>query len=154
MSLVLSCTLMAQEKETNDIFFQNTDSLKVLRTKLTNEILGNWKMVNDESWALREPSDSIVGKMITIEPNQILFYELYPKAKKWNLIKIENLVFTDKSRFSFDPFYIVYSNKEVWNYYIDEVSGNLIAYYIGKEYEDGIAEMVCGNPKINYFRLQ
>lgn len=151
--IAFSGVLTAQENESNDL--QKGDSLKVLRTKLTNEILGNWKMVDDESWALREPSDSILGKMITIEPNQIVFYELYPKAKKWHLVKTEKLVFTDKSRFSFGPFYIVYSNKEVWNYYVDKDSGNLIAEYVGEEHEAGISEVICGGkPNIKYFKLQ
>ncbi|MBS7256249.1 hypothetical protein [Flavobacterium branchiicola] len=143
------------DDEINDKSLKKTDSLKILlRTKLTNQIIGNWKMLHNESWAMREPSDSVVGKMITIESNQILFYELYPKAKKWNLIKTENLLFSEKPNMSFDPILIVFSNKDVWKYYIDEISGNLIAYYIGQEYETGISEMVCGNQKLQYFKLQ
>lgn len=134
---------------------EKTDSLKVvLRKNLIADITGNWKMITPETWALREPSDTIVGKMITIEPNQILFYELYPKAKKWNLVKTEQIIFLEKENMDSDPLYIPYTNKEVWNYYVDDISGNLVAYYVGQEREDGVSEVVCGNQKIKYFKLQ
>lgn len=134
---------------------EKIDSLKViLRKKLIGDITGNWKMITPDTWALREPSDTIVAKMIAIEPNQILFYELYPKAKKWNLVKTEQIIFFEKENMASDPCYIAYANKEVWKYYVDEISGNLVAYYIGQEYQDGVSELVCGNPQIKYFKLQ
>ncbi|MBZ4037371.1 hypothetical protein K6T82_21605 [Flavobacterium sp. 17A] len=143
------------KQENVNISFRKADSLKVvLRKNLIEAITGNWKMVTPESWALREPSDSIVGKMITIEKNEILFYELYPKAKKWNLVRTEHLVFSEKINMSTDPLLIVYSNREVWEYYVDEISGNLIAYYVGEENEETISELACGNPKVAYFKLQ
>ncbi|MFH6934327.1 hypothetical protein [Flavobacterium sp. FlaQc-30] len=142
-------------KEIKDLSLKKSDSLKViLRTNLTKEITGNWKLITAESWAMREPSDSVVAKMITINPDQILFYELYPKTKKWSLIKTEKLVFTDKPNMSSDPLYISYSNKDVWSYYIDKTSGGLIAYFIGQEHNTGISEIICGNTKIEYFKLQ
>jgi len=145
------------KQENVSISFKKADSLKVvLRKNLIEAITGNWKMVTPESWALREPSDSIVGKMITIEKNEILFYELYPKAKKWNLVRTEHLVFSEKINMSTDPLLIVYANKDVWEYYVDEISGNLIAYYVGQENEneETISELVCGNPKVTYYKLQ
>ena len=147
--------ILGSNEEIKNKSRQKTDSLKlVFREKLKQKLVGNWKMLNVESWALREPSDSVVGKMITIDPNQILFYELYPKSKKWNLIKSEKLIFSEKLTMDFDPLLIVYFNKEVWSYNVDETSGELIAYYIGKENETEISEMVCGNTKIKYFKLQ
>lgn len=134
---------------------KKTDSLKVIvRAEQKQEIIGNWKLLIPDSWAMRDPSDTIVGKMITIDSDQILFYELYDKAKKWNLAKTEKIIFSDKKSLTSDPLLIVYSNKQVWRYYIDETSGNLVAFYIGEEYEDGISELVCGNQKLQYFKLQ
>ena len=134
---------------------KKTDSLKVIiRADQRQKISGNWKMLTTESWAMRDPSDSIVGKMIAIDPDQILFYELYDKAKKWNLTKTEKIIFSDKENLTSDPLLIVYSNKEVWHYYIEETSGSLIATYIGEENENGISELVCGNTQLKYFKLQ
>ncbi|MBO9582712.1 MAG: hypothetical protein J7574_00990 [Flavobacterium sp.] len=134
---------------------KKTDSLKIIkRQKHVREITGNWKMLTTESWALREPSDSVVGKMITIEPSQISFLELYPKVKKWSLVKTEKIIFSDKENLTSNPLLMVYSNKEVWQYFVDENSGNLIATYIGEENENGISELVCSNPQLKYFKLQ
>jgi hypothetical protein len=146
---------MGADVALKDKSVKKTDSLKIiLREKNIHEITGNWKMITTESWAMREPSDSVVGKMITIEPNQILFYELYPKAKKWNLVQTEKLIFSDKENMTSNPLFIAYSNKEVWSYYIDKISGNLISSYIGEENENGISELVCGNKQLKYFKLQ
>lgn len=151
----LAQTGFSPDKEIVSKSIKKTDSLKIIvRAEQRQEIIGNWKMLTPDSWAMRDPSDSIVGRMITIDPDQILFYELYDKAKNWNLAKTEKIIFSDKESLTSDPLLIVYSNKEVWRYYIDEASGNLIAFYIGEENENGISELFCSNQKLQYFKLQ
>lgn len=143
------------DKEIVSKSIKKTDSLKVIiRAEQRQKIIGNWKLLTPDSWAMRDPSDSIVGKMITIDADQILFYELYDKAKKWNLAKTEKIIFSDKENLTSDPLLIVYSNKEVWRYYIDETSGSLSASYIGEENENGIAELLCVTTQLKYFKLQ
>lgn len=91
--------------------------------------------------------------MITINPNEMLFFELYKNSKEWKLVKKETLQFSEKPElYSFTE--LVYSNKQIWDYGIDENSGELKAYYIGDKTEEGFSEMVCGNPVLYYFKLQ
>jgi hypothetical protein len=42
----------------------------------------------------------------------------------------------------------------VWDYNIDSNTGELIATYIGEKIENNYTELVCGNQKLNYFKLQ
>lgn len=139
-----------------EVCTQKADSLKlIVRANLTNEIVGNWRMFETRAeWAMREPTDSLVGKMITIEPTQILFYELFDKAKKWTLVKTEKLSFSDKSSMLEDPLIIVYQNKEAWSYWIDSKTGYLNTIHAGNEYQDGIGEIVCGNLEYKYYKLE
>lgn len=144
------------KKEWNEFSSKKLDSLKpIARAAYTQQIAGTWRMFETRAnWAMRDITDSLVGKMITIEPTQILFFELYDKSRKWNLVKTEKLNFSEKDNSSFNPFLIVYSNKEVWSYYIDENFGNLVAYFIGEENENGMSEIICGTTKLEYYKLQ
>jgi hypothetical protein len=144
------------DKKIIEVCTQKIDSLKlIVRANLTNEIVGNWRMFETRAeWAMREPTDSLVGKMITINPTQILFYQLFDKAKKWTLVKTEKLSFSDKSSMLEDPLLIPYDNKQVWSYWIDSQTGFLRAMYIGEENEEGIGEMVCGNLEYKYYKLE
>lgn len=58
------------------------DSLKrKLRQNKINELIGKWKWIPKEgNWAIRE--DNLVGKMIHITTEEILFFELYKNARE------------------------------------------------------------------------
>ncbi|MGZ9734452.1 hypothetical protein [Flavobacterium sp. GNP002] len=91
--------------------------------------------------------------MIQITVEEIQFFELYKNAKEWKLVQ------TDKNRFSENPESYSFteflsSNNEVWDYNIDSNTGELIATYIGEKIENNYTELVCGNQKLNYFKLQ
>jgi hypothetical protein len=144
---------MDQKSEIAQIAIQKADSLKsVFRNSKVNSLKGNWKWIyKDANWAIRE--DGLVGKMITINTDEILFYELYRKSKKWQLVKTEKIVFFENQEsHSFTDF--LYSNTEIWNYTINEDSGDLTAFYIGNKTKDGFSEMICGNPVLYYFKLE
>lgn len=147
---------MGDNKEITEISLKKRDSLKpIAQTELINKMTGNWRMIETRAnWVIRDKSDSLVGKMITIEHDQILFFELYDKAKKWSLVKTEKINFSKREEYFYNPFYIIYSNKEVWHYYIDGTTGYLKTNYIGQETDEGIAEVVCGNPQFEYFKLE
>jgi hypothetical protein len=135
------------------IAIKKSDSIKaIIRNNKINELVGSWKWISqDGNWAIRD--DGLVGKMITINPTEILFFELYKKSKKWELIKKETIHFSEKSElYSFAE--LVYSNKEIWDYTINKESGELKAFYIGEENELGFSEMICGNLEFRYFKLQ
>lgn len=135
--------------------FKKADSLRsIIRKEFTNKLIGNWKMADSESnWVIRE--DNIVAKMITINSKEILFFELYKDSKEWTLIKSENLTFMNKMETYFPFTEIVYSNKEIWNYHINEDTGLLTIRYTGEETKTGRTELIaCGYTGTNYFRLQ
>mgnify|MGYP000013114276 FL=1 len=132
---------------------QKSDSLKtILRDNKINSLIGNWKWILKEgNWAIRE--DNLGGKMITITKDEILFYEIYRTSKKWDLIKTEKIKFSDNPEsYSFTE--LLYSNNEIWDYSYDSGTGELIATYIGEKIGDNYTELVCGNPKLFYFKLQ
>jgi hypothetical protein len=141
------------KSEIAQIAIKKADSIKsIFRKNKIDKLIGNWKWISkDGNWAIRE--DNLVGKMITINPNEILFFELYRNSKKWKLVKKEIVQFSEKPElYSFTE--LVYSNKEIWDYSIDDNSGELKTYYIGEETEEGFSEMVCGNQVFYYFKLQ
>ena len=76
---------------------KKADSIKIiLRKNLINELVGNWKMINDvPSWVMRE-EDSIVGQMIKINTNEIQFFELIRNAKSWKLTKTEKTLYSNE----------------------------------------------------------
>ena len=91
--------------------------------------------------------------MITITTDEVLFYELYRHAKKWDLVKTEKITFSENpDSYSFTEF--LYSNNELWEYIINKDSGELTAFYIGEKIEDNYTQLVCGNPVLYYFKLQ
>jgi hypothetical protein len=144
---------MNAKSEIAQIAIKKADSLKsIFRKNKVNSLIGNWKWISkDGNWAIRE--DGLVGKMITFNTNEILFFEMYRNSKKWELVKTEKIKFSENPEsYSFTEF--LYANKEIWDYNIDENSGELKAYYIGDKTEEGFSEMVCGNPVLYYFKLQ
>ncbi|MDI6032165.1 hypothetical protein QLS91_03685 [Flavobacterium sp. LB2P84] len=144
---------MNTKSEIAQIAIKKVDSLKsTIRNNKINRLLGSWKWISkDGNWAIRE--DGLGGKMITINTDEILFFELYRNSKKWELVKREKIKFSENPEsYSFTEF--LYSNKEIWDYSIDENSGELKAYYIGEKTEEGFSELVCGNPVFYYFKLQ
>ena len=144
---------MNAKSEIAQIAIKKADSLKsIIRNNKLNRLLGDWKWVSKEgNWAIRE--DGLSGKMITINVDEILFFELYRNSKKWELVKTEKIKFSENPEsYSFTEF--LYSNKEIWDYSVDENSGELKAYYIGEKTEEGFSELVCGNPVFYYFKLQ
>ncbi|WP_052257160.1 hypothetical protein [Flavobacterium sp. AED] len=144
---------MNAKSEIAQIAIKKADSLKsIFRKNKVNSLIGNWKWISkDGNWAIRE--DGLVGKMITFNTDEILFFEMYRNSKKWELVKTEKIKFSENPEsYSFTEF--LYANKEIWDYNIDENSGELKAYYIGDKTEEGFSEMVCGNPVLYYFKLQ
>lgn len=133
---------------------EKVDSLKpIVRKTVTDKLIGNWKMADSESnWIIRE--DNLVAKMVTIDSEEIKFLELYKNSKEWTLIKTEKLRFLDKAGIDLMYTEVVYSNKEIWDYTIDDYSGLLSISYTGEETDTGRTEMVCGITRTNYFRLQ
>jgi hypothetical protein len=129
------------------------DSLKgILRQNKINKLIGKWKWIpQDSNWAIRE--DDLVGKMIHFSTEEIQFFELFKKSKEWKLVQTEKIKFSENPESpSFTE--LLYSNNEVWDYNIDPKSGQLTAYYIGEKIEDNYTELVCGNQKLIYFKLQ
>lgn len=144
---------MNAKSEIAQIAIKKADSLKsIFRKNKVNRLIGNWKWISkDGNWAIRE--DGLVGKMITFNTDEILFFEMYRNSKKWELVKTEKIKFSENPEsYSFTEF--LYANKEIWDYNIDENSGELKAYYIGDKTKEGFSEMVCGNPVLYYFKLQ
>lgn len=136
-----------------EIAIKKADSLKsILRQNKINKLIGNWKWIpKDGNWALRE--DNLVGKMIKISTDEIQFFELYQNSKEWKLVQIEKKKFSENPEsYSFTE--ILYTNNEIWDYNIDANTGELIAYYVGEKIEDNYTELVCGNQKLFYFKLQ
>jgi hypothetical protein len=141
------------KSEIAQIAIKKTDSIKlIIRNNKINQLIGNWKWIpQDANWVIRD--DGLVGKMITINPTEILFFELYKKSKKWELVKKEILHFSEKPElYSFTE--LVYSNKEIWDYTINKESGELNAFYIGEENEWGFSQWVCGQLEFHYFKLE
>ncbi len=141
------------KSEISQIAIKKADSIKLtIRKDKINQLIGDWKWIpQDANWAIRD--DDLAGKMITINPTEILFFELYKKSTKWELIKKETIHFSEKPElYSFAE--LVYSNKEIWDYTINKESGKLKAFYIGEENELGFSEMICGNLEFCYFKLQ
>ena len=129
------------------------NSLKIiLRQNKINELIGKWKWIpQDSNWALRD--DDLVGKMIHISTEEIHFFELFKKSKEWKLVQSEKIKFSENPEsYSFTE--LLYSTNEVWDYNIDSNTGQLIAFYIGEKIEDNYTELVCGNQKLKYFKLQ
>jgi hypothetical protein len=144
---------MNAKSEIAKIAIKKADSLKsIFRKNKVNSLIRNWKWISkDGNWAIRE--DGLVGKMITFNTDEILFFEMYRNSKKWELVKTEMIKFSENPEsYSFTEF--LYANKEIWDYNIDKNSGELKAYYIGDKTEEGFSEMVCGNPVLYYFKLQ
>jgi hypothetical protein len=141
------------KSETAQIALKKADSIKtILRKDKINSLIGNWKWISkDANWAIRD--DGLVGKMITITTDEILFYELYRHSKKWDLVKIEKITFSENTE-SYFYTEILYSNNEIWEYTINKDSGELTAFYIGEKIEDNYTQLVCGNPVFYYFKLQ
>ena len=141
------------KSETAQIALKKADSIKtILRKDKINSLTGNWKWISKGgNWAIRD--DGLVGKMITINTEEILFFELYRNSKKWELAKTEKINFSENPEsYSFAD--ILYSNNEVWEYTINKDSGELTAFYIGEKIEDNYTQLVCGNPVFYYFKLQ
>ena len=129
------------------------DSLKrKLRQNKINELIGKWKWIPKESnWAIRE--DNLVGKMIHITTEEILFFELYKNAKEWKLVQTDKIKFSENPEsYSFTEF--LNSNNEIWDYKIDSTTGELKAYNVGEKIDNNYTELVCGNTELFYFKLQ
>ena len=91
--------------------------------------------------------------MIHISTEEIQFFELFKKSKEWKLVQTEKIKFSENPEsYSFTE--LLYSTNEVWDYNIDSNTGQLIAFYIGEKIEDNYTELVCGNQKLKYFKLQ
>ncbi|MEA9415747.1 hypothetical protein [Flavobacterium sp. PL02] len=149
------------DNELGQIAYKKYDSLKsIVRENLLKNISGNWKKIStDSNWVMPD-ENGLIGEMLTINSNEILFFELYKKSKEWCFIKTEPVIFCKKAEIAtyidYDSNFteFVYKNKEVWRYSIDENSGILNAYFIGFETENGVSEMICGNSHFQYFKLQ
>lgn len=148
--------------ELGQIAFKKFDSLRpIIREELRNIIIGNWKKIHKEAnWVMVE-ENGLVGEMITINENNILFFELYKNAKEWCLLKTEPIVFCKKAdnerpeidyHVSFTEFTFI--NKEVWQFRIDENSGLLNTNLVGTELDNGVAEIICGSLSHQYFKLE
>ena len=91
--------------------------------------------------------------MITIDPENILFFDLYRNSKQWELVQTEKIEFSENPE-SYSFTNILYANNQVWDYNIHNDTGELTAFYIGEKIEDNYTDLVCGNQKLIYFKLQ
>lgn len=143
-----------------EIAFKKFDSLKpIIREKLKKDIIGSWKKIyNGPSW-IKPDENGLIGEMITITSEKILFFELYKNAKEWCLVKTEPIIFCKKAETD-DEIYDVsfteftFKNKEVWQYYIDEKSGLLKTFLFGDESENGLSQIICRGISNEYFKLE
>ncbi|KQB37979.1 hypothetical protein RCH33_2322 [Flavobacterium daejeonense] len=135
------------------------DSLKpIVREKHKKNIIGNWKKIyKGANWII--PENDLVGEMITINKNEILFFELYKNAKEWCLVKTEPIVFCEKAEQGNEIYEVTlteftFKNKDVWQFYIDEKSGLLKTFLFGNESENGLSQIICGGISEEYFKLE
>ena len=137
-----------------NLSIKKADSLKIILQKnLITELVGNWKMIEDvPSWVMRE--DSIVGQMIKINTNEIQFFDLLKNARSWKLIKTEKILPFDEFSMGSSYAVLVYSNNEIWHYYIDKKTGYLNLTNTGEKTETGRTEIICGTLTKTYFKLQ
>lgn len=148
--------------ELGRIAFKKYDSLKpTIREKLRKDLIGNWKKIYDgPSWVTPD-ENGLIGEMISVNKNEILFFELYKNTKEWCLVRTEPINFCKKTEIekqytSFDATFteFTYKNNEVWQYYRDENSGLLKTYNVGYELENGVSEIICGGTSSEYFKLE
>lgn len=146
--------------ELGNIAYKKYDSLKpIIREKLRKDIIGNWKKIyKGPNWGIPDEND-IIGEMITITSEEILFYELYKKTKEWCLIKTEPIIFCKKAEEGTDMYDVTlteftFKNKEVWQFYIDKKSGLLKTFLFGYESENGLSQIICGGISNEYFKLE
>jgi len=100
--------------------------------------------------------------MIAVNKNEILFFELYKKAKDWILVRTEPIVFSkqveiEKQYIEYEATFreFVYKNKEMWQYNINDKTGVLEVYHIGYEKDDFVQEIICGGlPIFHYFKIE
>ena len=91
--------------------------------------------------------------MTTIDPENILFFDLYRNSKQWELVQTEKIEFSENPE-SYSFTNILYANNQVWDYNIHNDTVELTAFYIGEKIEDNYTDLVCGNQKLIYFKLQ
>lgn len=151
---------LISNNEIGEIAFKKYDSLKpIIRENLKKNIIGNWKKIyKGPNWGIPD-ENGIVGEMITINENDILFFELYKNAKEWCLVKTEPIVFCKKAEQGNDIYDVTlteftFKNKEVWQFYIDENSGLLKTFLFGNESENGLSQIICGGISYEYFKLE
>ena len=140
--------------EIGNLSLKKADSIKIiLRKALINELTGNWKMIDDvPSWVMRE--ENIVGRMIKITSSEIQFFELIKNAKSWKLAKTEKIFYSDEFSEASSYADLVYSNNEIWHYWIDEKTGYLNLTSTGEKTETGRTDIICGTLTKTYFKLQ
>ncbi len=148
------------DNKLGQIAFKKCDSLKpIIRKKLKQDIIGNWKKIHKGSnWGIPD-ENGIIGEMITINENEILFFELYKNAKEWCLVKTEPIVFCKKAEEGSEIYdvtftEITFKNKEVWQFYIEEKSGLLKTFLFGHESDDTLSQIICGGISEEYFKLE
>jgi len=148
------------DNKSGQVAFKKYDSLRpIIRENLKKNIIGNWKKIyKGPNWGIPDENDT-VGEMITINENEILFFELYKNIKEWCLVRTEPIVFCKKAEdgneiheVNFTEF--TFKNSEVWQFYIDEKSGLLKTFLFGYESENGLSQIICGGISNEYFKLE
>lgn len=154
MNLFYNANRLNPKTQIGALSLKKADSIKIiLRKNLINELTGNWRMIDAvPTWVIRE--DSIVGQMLKINTSEIQFFELIRSAKNWKLAKIEKILYSDEFSESSSYTDLIYSNNEIWHYWLDEKTGYLNLTNTGKKTEKGRTDIACGTLKRTYFKLQ
>jgi hypothetical protein len=154
MNSFYNATRFNPKTQIGALSLKKADSIKIiLRKNLINELTGNWRMIDDvPTWVMRE--DSIVGQMLKINTSEIQFFELIRNAKNWKLAKTEKILYSDQFSESSSYTDLIYSNNEIWHYWIDEKTGYLNLTNTGAKTEKGRTDIACGALKRTYFKLQ
>ena len=129
------------------------DSIKEIeRKKLKKEILGIWEYKKEKCsdcipWKNKRKEPK---KFIKITKQKIVFY--LDKISNENIIRIEKIKFTEQ----FDPFSnlknLVFLDKTIWNFEVDNSNNYLRISNSGKETKNGRSRIVSGISKEYYKR--
>ncbi|TDE28510.1 hypothetical protein E0I61_11525 [Flavobacterium ranwuense] len=137
------------------ISLTKSDSLRpISRQRLKESLVGKWKLSRTGSnWGMENTKDTIIVKILIIDENKFCFYEQDLKSSKMKLINCENIQFSKSANERFYSYDFAFSDNQIWSFSVNSKNGELRQMYIGDQNENGIREMVCGNPELIYTKL-
>ncbi|MFB3390099.1 hypothetical protein [Flavobacterium sp. LAR06] len=111
---------------------------KILRKKIMDKVVGTWELCGDKPlWSVDSSDNSLLTKLVEINQEQILFYELDPQTKVKKLFKTEKLVYYNEDQS--DNFFsaIILSDGTIWECLLNEDQSILQVINIAKKNRKG-----------------